>query len=189
MPDVTVTNEADKIGQLPKIKLLNETVRGVFTVVESRLQQKVTATAAEATVEAQAEVEAEAKTEARAVALAHLDSLSSLSHAELEFVQQHAAATRLQAVHRGNVGRQRVLRARSALTSGEPLLVSVSEPDPTAVHISPSLTDDEPIQLLAARPEASGCEKEALGSETEVLGSSEGLGSSSSVHAEGVARI
>ena len=47
-PDVTVTNESDKEGQLPKIKKLNETVQGSFTAVERQLQQMVTATAAEA---------------------------------------------------------------------------------------------------------------------------------------------
>jgi hypothetical protein len=45
-PDVTVTNQSDKQGQLPHIKALNVTVQGAFQAVDAQLQQRVAASAA-----------------------------------------------------------------------------------------------------------------------------------------------
>jgi hypothetical protein len=45
-PDVTVTNQSDKEGQLPKIKALNVTVQGAFQRIDAQLQQRVAASAA-----------------------------------------------------------------------------------------------------------------------------------------------
>ena len=38
-PDVTVTNESDKVGQLPKIEKLDATVQGAFKVLARQQQQ------------------------------------------------------------------------------------------------------------------------------------------------------
>jgi len=56
-PDVTVTNQSDKDGQLPKIKSLGETVQSAFKVFDSQLQQQVTAAEGQA-LRAQAALEA-----------------------------------------------------------------------------------------------------------------------------------
>ena len=42
-PDVTVTNQSDKDGQLLKIKSLGETVQGAFKAIDAQLQQRVAA--------------------------------------------------------------------------------------------------------------------------------------------------
>ena len=47
-PDVTVTNQSDKEGQLPKIKSLGETVQGAFKALGAQLQQRVAASEEEA---------------------------------------------------------------------------------------------------------------------------------------------
>ena len=64
-PDVTVTNQSDKEGQLPKIKSLGETVQGAFKALGAQLQQRVAASedaAARAKAALEAfEVESDAK--------------------------------------------------------------------------------------------------------------------------------
>ena len=54
-PDVTVTNQSDKQGQLPKIKALDVTVQGAFQAIDAKLQQRVVANAG--AVEARTQVE------------------------------------------------------------------------------------------------------------------------------------
>ena len=39
-PDVTVTNQSDKEGQLPKIKALDAPVRDAFEAVDAQQQQR-----------------------------------------------------------------------------------------------------------------------------------------------------
>ena len=56
-PDVTVTNQSDKEGQLPKIKSLGTTVQTAFKAVDAQLQQQV-AVSAGAAVRAKAALEA-----------------------------------------------------------------------------------------------------------------------------------
>jgi hypothetical protein len=56
-PDVTVTNQSDKDGQLPKIKSLGETVQGAFKAIGAQLQQRVAASE-EAAARAKAALEA-----------------------------------------------------------------------------------------------------------------------------------
>ena len=56
-PDVTVTNQSDKEGQLPKIKSLGETVQGAFKALGAQLQQRVAASE-EAAARAKAALEA-----------------------------------------------------------------------------------------------------------------------------------
>jgi hypothetical protein len=45
-PDVTVTNQSDKQGQLPQIKALNVTVQDAFQAIDAQLLQRVAASAA-----------------------------------------------------------------------------------------------------------------------------------------------
>ena len=45
-PDVMVTNQSDKQGQLPQIKALDVTVQGAFRRIDAQLQQRVSASAA-----------------------------------------------------------------------------------------------------------------------------------------------
>ena len=47
-PDVTVTNQSDKDGQLPKIKGLDETAKGAFNILGQQHEQRVAASAAAA---------------------------------------------------------------------------------------------------------------------------------------------
>ena len=56
-PDVTVTNQGDKDGQLPKIKALDETVQGAFSGVARQLEEELAASEA-AAARAEAELAA-----------------------------------------------------------------------------------------------------------------------------------
>jgi hypothetical protein len=92
-PDVTVTNQSDKEGQLPKIKALDVTVQGAFQRIDAQLQQRVAASAG-AVERAKAELqkgerecqEAKAREDAKVVPLAE-----AMARAEGEAAAARAA--------------------------------------------------------------------------------------------------
>ena len=99
-PDVTVTNQSDKDGQLPKIASLGETVQSAFKAVDTQLQQQVAAAEGQA-VRAQVALEAwEAENYAQAVA--QHPAKVALADAERELVAAREAKERHEvAIKRG----------------------------------------------------------------------------------------
>jgi len=99
-PDVTVTNQSDKDGQLPKIKSLGETVQSAFKAVDAQLQQQVAAAEGQAE-RAQAALEAwEAENYAQAVA--QHPAKVALADAERELIAAREAKERHEvAIKRG----------------------------------------------------------------------------------------
>jgi hypothetical protein len=114
-PDVTVTNQSDKLKQLPKIKALDATVQGAFQAIDAQLLQRVAANAAavelalselqkverecrEATARAEAECRAaKARADAKVVPLAEV-----MTRAEGEAAAARAAKqTHAQAIKHG----------------------------------------------------------------------------------------
>ena len=91
-PDVTVTNQSDKDGQLPKIASLGETVQSAFKAVDTQLQQQVAAAEGQA-LRAQVALEAwEAENYAQAVA--QHPAKVALADAERELVAAREAKQR-----------------------------------------------------------------------------------------------
>ena len=99
-PDVTVTNQSDKDGQLPKIKSLGETVQGAFKAIGAQLQQRVAASE-EAAARAKAALEAfEVENDVKAGAGNPLKAAAT--RAELEAAAARAAKeTQRQAIAHG----------------------------------------------------------------------------------------
>ncbi|EOD24784.1 hypothetical protein EMIHUDRAFT_238276 [Emiliania huxleyi CCMP1516] len=95
-PDVTVTNENDKEGQLPKIKALDATVQAAFGGIARRLEDELTASEA-AAARAEAELTAwETENDAKAGAghrlkVAALQTASAVAAAR-KAKQEHARA-------------------------------------------------------------------------------------------------
>ena len=99
-PDVTVTNQSDKDGQLLKIKSLGETVQGAFKAIDAQLQQRVAASE-EAAARAEAALEAfEVENDVKAGAGNPLKAAAT--RAELEAAAARAATeTHRQAIAHG----------------------------------------------------------------------------------------
>ena len=88
-PDVTVTNQSDKDGQLLKIKSLGETVQGAFKAIGAQLQQRVAASE-EVAARAEAALEAfEVENDVKAGAGNPLKAAAT--RAELEVAAARAA--------------------------------------------------------------------------------------------------